>query len=336
MHSIWDAIIIGGTISVGISMRTERRAYWWVYALAAAAWMALVTNDALPNGNMKTAVSGVWTFALGAAVLKVRKLKAEQKSREPADAFDHINKDRRITRQRVRQLDEAIALASTREAERHHHLKAQMSPHFLFNLLAGLQTSIELGETERAANVFNRLRLTLRTGLLKAQEPIGSVREELEHLGSYVLLERYRLHRPLMIEVYSMVKPDVPCPHFMLQPMVENAIWHGHQGLLHPGHWIRVEIFSPRPGELCLKVEDNGVGLNSKSPTGTLHRSRGTEIVKERIRLIAPQGQYTLETRQSFGRPGRGAVATISLHPWPVKIHDVLEEADKFPMDEEI
>ncbi|MEM8893808.1 MAG: histidine kinase [Bacteroidota bacterium] len=106
-------------------------------------------------------------------------------------------------------------------------LKMQLRPHFLFNTLNSIVSSIEQSKKETAVNMTTELSDLLRMSLQRSDRQMISLKEELDHLKSYLKIEKYRFKD---LEVRYDIDDgleDIEVPNFLLQPLVENAVKHG-------------------------------------------------------------------------------------------------------------
>lgn len=171
-------------------------------------------------------------------------------------------------------------------------LRQQMNPHFIFNTLNSIQYYIlekDVISSHKYLTKFARLmRFTLDNSLY-ATIPL---RDELEALKLYLELEALRLQDKFTFNIdYQNNETilDVKIPTLMIQPFVENAIWHGI--MLKPdksGH-IQITIRDMETSLLCT-IEDNGIGREQarkmQESTNKAHRSRGFQITQQRIDLL--------------------------------------------------
>ncbi|RPK28390.1 cache domain-containing sensor histidine kinase [Paenibacillus xylanexedens] len=137
-------------------------------------------------------------------------------------------------------------------------LQAQIKPHFLFNTLESINGLALRGEGRKVSEMVTRLGNMLRISIQDQEEiPLG---EEIRHLQSYLEIQQYRFSDLFTYEI------DIP-PHLYssillkltLQPLVENSIQHGFEGITYPGV-LRISAYAER-GYLVLCVEDNGIGI---------------------------------------------------------------------------
>ncbi|OMF11130.1 two-component sensor histidine kinase [Paenibacillus amylolyticus] len=137
-------------------------------------------------------------------------------------------------------------------------LQAQIKPHFLFNTLESINGLALRGEGRKVSEMVTRLGNMLRISIQDQEEiPLG---EEVRHLQSYLEIQQYRFSDLFTYEI------DIP-PHLYtsivlkltLQPLVENSIQHGFEGITYPGV-LRISAYAERD-HLVLCVEDNGIGI---------------------------------------------------------------------------
>ncbi|MEK3920054.1 cache domain-containing sensor histidine kinase [Paenibacillus polymyxa] len=137
-------------------------------------------------------------------------------------------------------------------------LQAQIKPHFLFNTLESINGLALRGEGRKVSEMVTRLGNMLRISIQDQEEiPLG---EEIRHLQSYLEIQQYRFSDLFTYEI------DIPSHLYSsillkltLQPLVENSIQHGFEGITYPGV-LRISAYAERD-QLVLCVEDNGIGI---------------------------------------------------------------------------
>ncbi len=169
--------------------------------------------------------------------------------------------------------------------------RMQVNPHFLFNSLNSIKYLIQLEENKKAIDyliVFSRfIRIVLET----SQKPTSTICEELELANYYITLEKNRFDDHFSFEIDNELAEedlaDVILPTLLLQPFIENAVWHGLLPSKKVKKCILIKVSKYEEG-IRIQVSDNGVGRknNKNKHHGTNHKSMGTEITQERIRLF--------------------------------------------------
>ena len=186
------------------------------------------------------------------------------------------------TRERERRLLLTESLA--REAEL-RALRYQITPHFLFNTLNGISTLVGEGEIKPARRMIALLGDFLRTTLEPGDDGDVTIEEELDQVRRYIAIEQVRLGDRMCVRIAcAPAARDVPIPHLLLQPLVENAIRHG----------IAPE---PEGGVLTLSVAVEGPLVRiDVHDTGSGRRQRddslpsGVGLANTRERLVARYG----------------------------------------------
>ncbi len=139
-------------------------------------------------------------------------------------------------------------------------LQAQINPHFLYNTLDAIIWLAEAGEQKRVVSMVRNLSDFFRTSLNRGKDK-NSIREEILHVRSYLEIQKVRYQDILSYEI------DVPeelnnysIPKITIQPLVENALYHGIKNKRGMGHiWIR-GIMKENGFEIIVK--DDGIGIS--------------------------------------------------------------------------
>ncbi len=170
-------------------------------------------------------------------------------------------------------------------------LRAQMNPHFIFNCLNSIDYFIIQNETENASDYLNRFSRLIRLILQNSRSPKINLRDELEALKLYIEMESLRFEQRFdyIVKVEGeMDLNQLEVPPMLLQPYVENAIWHG---LLHKEGKGRLELILRQDRESinCI-IQDNGIGRSAaaklRSKTATRRKSFGMQISKDRLHVL--------------------------------------------------
>lgn len=185
-------------------------------------------------------------------------------------------------------------------------LRAQMNPHFLFNVMNSIQQFTLQHDFENANKYMTRFSKLLRKVLDSAVHEFVSLEEEIEHLQLYLEVEQLRMGPDLtfQLQVYDDLEPDaIRIPGMLVQPFVENALKHG-LAALSGKKVIKVGFDSYSEQVIKVTIEDNGIGrersaaLQQRQQHFLPHQSRGMALVAERLELLNVGGQlppYSIE-----------------------------------------
>ncbi len=172
-------------------------------------------------------------------------------------------------------------------------LQSQINPHFLYNTLDIIVWMIENEQKQEAVKVVTALARFFRISLSKGKSII-TVRDELEHVRNYLMIQQMRFKNKFTYELESEEEVlELACLKLTLQPMVENAIYHGMEFMDGDGE-ILVRAYLEQDN-LCFLIQDNGLGMTEKQVDGLLSEQVhvtsgkgsgiGVKNVNERIRL---------------------------------------------------
>lgn len=163
-------------------------------------------------------------------------------------------------------------------------LSNSMNPHFIFNALNSIQSNMIQGKIDDANQMLVRFSKLIRLNLQHRHDPSTSLRETIKSLELYLETEKIRVGDKLKynIEIYPEVDLDWRIPSMILQPFVENAIWHG---VLPKNGGVIDLSFKIENQQLIIEIEDDGLGLN-KGSQSKQHISLSTKLTRERIKLL--------------------------------------------------
>lgn len=168
-------------------------------------------------------------------------------------------------------------------------LRAQMNPHFLFNSLNAIKFYVLKRSKEKAAEYLTDFSRLIRLVLHNSSQQLITLKEELEALELYVRIELLRFDEQFDFEIKTMPEVDVEnflIPPMLLQPYVENAIWHG---LMHKksGKGKLLIALEQQNGTLQCTIEDNGIGREKakevRSKSAQRNKSMGMSITRHRM-----------------------------------------------------
>ena len=191
---------------------------------------------------------------------------------------------RRLQRARLSEL-RAARLESSLASAQLANLRLQLQPHFLFNALNTISSTMYT-DPRSADEILERLAALIRAALHTASVDELPLASELELLRHYVAVMRARFGERLDVQIH--IEPglgSVNVPSLLLQPLVENAIRHG--GLEHTGSCCIVVDGHHRSGMLELVVRDDGPGAdNAGTFAGDSEHGLGLSATAERLRLL--------------------------------------------------
>lgn len=193
-------------------------------------------------------------------------------------------------------------------------LQAMMNPHFIFNVMNSIQYFINTRDNAMANQVLTGFARLIRKNLDICNKSYISIEEEITYLGLYLSLEKLRFGEKMSYSITTHTNVDLAntyIPSMLLQPYVENAIWHGIMPMDDPGE-IYVEIISAEDN-LILTIRDNGIGINeSLKSKNSDHISRGMQLTQQRIGLMNKISRSTMSISVSQ-QPTGGTIVTVTI-----------------------
>lgn len=256
--------------------------------------------------------------------------------RELSETFDQVTKGDLTVKSDVRSGVEAIMLSDSfnamidkinelldqvtkeqirlRKAE-FQLLQSQINPHFLYNTLDAIIWLAESGDQKKVVSMVGSLSEFFRTSLNQGKDII-SIREELQHVRSYLEIQQVRYQDILEYEIH-MPEEFYECliPKITIQPLVENALYHGIKNKRGAG---RIVISGQnKESDFIIQIEDNGIGISKerliqvrdgiryKVPTET--DIYGLYNVNERIRLNFGE-KYGIFIESAYGEGTRVSI----------------------------
>lgn len=178
-------------------------------------------------------------------------------------------------------------------------LRSQMNPHFLFNSLNSINSFIIQQKSREASIYLNTFSKLMRSILDNSRQESISLEKEIETLEMYMKLEMARLENSFDYEIeidHNLDAGFVQVPPLILQPFVENAIWHGLNNKKENGN-VHIKIMQISEALLSIKITDNGIGRKASAELKKeqiKHKSYGIEITKERLELLNPANQIII------------------------------------------
>lgn len=203
------------------------------------------------------------------------------------------------------------------------NLRLQMNPHFLFNCLSSIQHLVISQQTKEAYSYLTTFSSFLRTILQVADKNLISLEEEIRMLEMYVKLESLGSDKAFnfSINVDESIDPeDIFLPPLLIQPVVENAIWHG----LLPKEGDKnlvVQFINDDDKNLVCIIDDDGIGrkeaeAKSRSVPNFGHESKAMDLIQKRLQILEQKtslpNSIQIEDKSENDSPS-GTRVTISL-----------------------
>ena len=205
-------------------------------------------------------------------------------------------------------------------------LRAQINPHFISNSLNAIESLVNLDQREAAAKYLIHFSRLARKILNNSRNPVTTLTDELQTLKHFLALEQLRFRDKLFFEInvdQSINSDLVEIPAMIMQPYLENAIWHGIKPKNGPG-LLQIKVDKIGKSLTCI-IEDDGIGrakaAELKAASVLKQKSVGTKITEERLKLSKVKGAKVemIDLYNEKGEP-RGTRVLIRL-PYKLKKH---------------
>lgn len=200
------------------------------------------------------------------------------------DSFEHLVKRTKELMEKVR--NEEIVLRKTELKA----LQAQINPHFLYNTLDSIQWMCEQGNDADAVKMVGALAKLFRISISKGRELI-TIKDEIQHAQSYLIIQSFRYRNQFTYSFHvDKELEDCLCNKITIQPLIENAIYHGMDRMVDEGE-ITITVRESEDGDVLIIVEDNGVGMTEEQCKKILSKDRsdsggiGVKNVDDRLKI---------------------------------------------------
>ncbi len=198
-------------------------------------------------------------------------------------------------------------------------LRLQMNPHFIFNSLNSIRFFILKQDEDKAIEYIESFSKLLRMILDYSRRDMISLKEELTALELYIKFEKERFSQKFdyTILIDKNLNPEsVAIPPLLLQPFVENSIWHGLMQKDGKGTLL-IDIKKSGENEMTIAIEDNGIGRKKASEIaakrGKKHQSHGMKITQYRIDILNNgKNNYNFEVEDLLTPDGKPAGTRIT------------------------
>ncbi|MCA0363782.1 MAG: tetratricopeptide repeat protein [Bacteroidetes bacterium] len=205
-------------------------------------------------------------------------------------------------------------------------LRSQMNPHFLFNSLNSIKLFIINNEKETAVYYLNKFSKLIRTILSNSQEKEITLKEELETMELYLNIENIRFTEKINYEVViedGIYPEEIKIPSLILQPFIENAIWHGLSNKKGDKN-LKINIQKTDDSGVRFEIIDNGIGRELaqkiKDSKVSKQTSIGLKLTKERLQNFAKNLSKTTEINfEDMYDAHKNPVGTKAIITIPIK-----------------
>lgn len=200
-------------------------------------------------------------------------------------SFGHMSKKIKELMEQIKKDETALRRTELRA------LQAQINPHFLYNTLDSIQWMCEQGKTEGAAEMVRALARLFRISISRGKELIP-IKDELRHAESYLIIQSFRYSGRFTYS-FNVDKSleDCFCNKITIQPLIENALYHGIADMDDGEIKITVKRAEDDPEDILITVADNGVGMTEEQCAAVLAKERsdsvgiGVKNVNDRLRI---------------------------------------------------
>jgi tetratricopeptide (TPR) repeat protein len=249
-------------------------------------------------------ISSVLMFFLYRARISQLRLKNELQRREAEERTKELLHQNKVSETELRAI------------------RAQMNPHFIFNVLNSIESYILDNEPKTASKLVQKFAALSRLILENSTQSMVVASREWRALQLYTELEAMRFNNQFAynFELDELIDLDtLMLPPMLVQPLIENAIHHGLRNLQSTDGRVKI-MLTQTEYEIVFTIDDNGIGLEEakkfKSPSSVKSKSIGLEAIRERMDLInsmngTQSASFTLQ--QKTGDEGNGTTAILTL-----------------------
>lgn len=200
-------------------------------------------------------------------------------------------------------------------------LRAQMNPHFISNSINAIESLVNQGRNDEASEYLIDFSRLCRLVINHSRDSSISLKDEIATLKYFLSLEKLRLADDLeyIISIDPQLNAElIMVPPLILQPFIENAIWHGIKNKPEPKNGkLKVEVNKLTNNKIEFLIEDNGVGRfkagEIQKASVVKQKSWGTKLTKERIRYLENAIDASLEFIDLFDKNNEARGTTIRI-----------------------
>lgn len=205
-------------------------------------------------------------------------------------------------------------------------LRNQLNPHFLFNSLNSINFFISNNDKLSANQYISGFSRLMRAILTNSGSEFIPLEKEIEALEDYCRLEHLRFGDKFDYQITvdpSINFTDTEITPTMVQPFIENAIWHGVRWLEGRKGFIEISFHAAQADFIVCRISDNGIGRKlsaaRKSEEQRRRRSKGIAIIRERLEMINAIRKVNCQIRMEDLHPGKEETGTLIIIEIPVK-----------------
>ncbi|WP_299130849.1 histidine kinase [uncultured Winogradskyella sp.] len=200
-------------------------------------------------------------------------------------------------------------------------LRSQMNPHFIFNALNSVNSFIATNDERTANKYLSDFSHLMRAVLENSEEDFIPLKKEIELIDLYTKLEHFRFKDKFnyTIEVDDDIDlEEFQIPPMLLQPYVENSVWHGLRYKTNKGQ-LYIAVYQNKKDEISISITDDGIGRKRSKALKTEHQkkqnSKGMNNIKKRVAILNDMYKdkvaITIEDFQNLEDAGTKVVVTL-------------------------
>ncbi len=195
-------------------------------------------------------------------------------------------------------------------------LLTMMNPHFIFNALGSVQNHLLHNQPNDAAQYLAQFARLIRQNLSAIKTGFISVEEEIDRLKNYLELEKLRMDGNFDYSIHlddDFDEEEAMIPSMIIQPFVENAVWHGISQLRNQSGRIVITFSFETDDTITITIEDNGVGKSHSKPVSTnsrQHLNLSTEVTLRRLELLGKKYKVHTSVTYHEAHPGQANPGT--------------------------
>ena len=171
-------------------------------------------------------------------------------------------------------------------------LRSQMNPHFIFNALNSVNSFIAVNDERTANKYLSDFSKLMRAVLENSEEDFISLEKEIDLIKLYTQLEHFRFQDKFDYTIHvdeNLMVSNYEIPPMLLQPYIENAVWHGLRYKTEKGY-LHIRIEETAQNNLSIVITDNGIGREESKALKTNHQkkhnSKGLGNIQKRVDIL--------------------------------------------------